>query len=289
MADAGGDCVIEVRMFGFEPITKKANCAEGQKIDFALQCRNRRWRSAWLAWAARKAAETSLPRNWRARSVRRRPLPARRRVDGQNGNEAFLVSGSLSQGLAQNARPDFGMYQMGGPGMAGGPGGTSSARRAYRRWRPGGGGFGGPPGGGFGGPEVPEAVSAGAAEALAAIGGGAALAVPARSSATAEQPSQIHGMAFFTLGNSVLDAKPFSINGEDLLQPAYASSRFGFLLGGPLVIPKIVKAPSTFFYLNYTGTRARAPYSAVETVPTAAERTGRLFAGRGEWRAGNDL
>jgi hypothetical protein len=35
-----------------------------------------------------------------------------------------------------------------------------------------------------------------------------------------------------------------------------------------------VKAPSTFFYLNYTGTRARAPYSAVETVPTAAERAG---------------
>jgi hypothetical protein len=81
-------------------------------------------------------------------------------------------------------------------------------------------------------------------------------------------------MAFFTLGNSVLDAKPFSINGEDIPQPAYASSRFGFLVGGPLVIPKIVKAPSTFFYLNYTGTRARAPYSAVETVPTAAERGG---------------
>ncbi len=53
--------------------------------------------------------------------------------------------------------------------------------------------------------------------------------------------------------------------------PAAASD---FLLGGPLVIPKIVKDTSTFFYLNYTGTRSRQPYAAVETVPTAHERAG---------------
>jgi hypothetical protein len=45
-------------------------------------------------------------------------------------------------------------------------------------------------------------------------------------------------------------------------------------VGGPLVIPKIVKDTATFFYLNYTGTRSRQPYSAVETVPTALERGG---------------
>jgi hypothetical protein len=45
-------------------------------------------------------------------------------------------------------------------------------------------------------------------------------------------------------------------------------------VGGPLVIPKIVKDTSTFFYLNYTGTRSRQSYSAVETVPSAQERTG---------------
>jgi hypothetical protein len=41
-----------------------------------------------------------------------------------------------------------------------------------------------------------------------------------------------------------------------------------------LVIPKIVKDTATFFYLNYTGTRSRQSYSAVETVPSALERTG---------------
>src|SRR5581483_12268640 len=41
-----------------------------------------------------------------------------------------------------------------------------------------------------------------------------------------------------------------------------------------LIIPKLLKAPSTFFFLNYTGTRSRQPYSAVETVPTLGERQG---------------
>ena len=72
----------------------------------------------------------------------------------------------------------------------------------------------------------------------------------------------------------MVNARPFSITGQEVPQPSYASSRFGFLVGGPLVIPKIVKDTSTFFYLNYTGTRSRQSYSAVETVPTALERTG---------------
>ena len=32
-----GDCSIEVRMFGFDAATKKSNCADTAKIDFALQ------------------------------------------------------------------------------------------------------------------------------------------------------------------------------------------------------------------------------------------------------------
>ncbi|HLY20258.1 MAG TPA: TonB-dependent receptor [Bryobacteraceae bacterium] len=77
-----------------------------------------------------------------------------------------------------------------------------------------------------------------------------------------------------TVANSAVNARPFSITGLVVPQPAYASSRFGFLLGGPLLVPKIVKDPSTFFYLNYTGTRSRQSYSATGTVPTAAERGG---------------
>jgi Carboxypeptidase regulatory-like domain len=36
-AAPAGECAIEVRMFGFEPVTKKVSCVEGQKIDFTLQ------------------------------------------------------------------------------------------------------------------------------------------------------------------------------------------------------------------------------------------------------------
>jgi hypothetical protein len=263
-----GDCVIEVRMFGFEPITKKANCAEGQKIDFALQMQEspmaQRLARMGGAQGGGNELATQLESEINAPQTAAGAAPG---TDGQNGNEAFLVSGSLSQGLAQNARPDFGMYQMGGPGMPGGPGGVQFGAQGVPGGAPGG-GFGGGPGGGFGGGPGGGRGGFGGNRGRGGPGG------PGAQFGNRRAPSQIHGMAFFTLGNSVLDAKPFSVNGEDLPQPAYASSRFGFLLGGPLVIPKIVKAPSTFFYLNYTGTRARAPYSAVETVPTAAERAG---------------
>ena len=270
-----GDCVIEVRMFGFEPVTKKANCAEGQKIDFALQMQESPMAQRLARMGGAQGGGNELATQLESEINAPQTVPG---TDGQNGNEAFLVSGSLSQGLAQNARPDFGMYQMGGPGM---PGGVQFGAQGVPGGAPGGGapggggpgagfggGPGGGPGGGFGGPGGGRGGGLGGNRGRGGPGG------PGAQFGNRRAASQIHGMAFFTLGNSVLDAKPFSINGEDLPQPAYASSRFGFLLGGPLVIPKIVKAPSTFFYLNYTGTRARAPYSAVETVPTEAEREG---------------
>jgi len=31
------DCSIEVRMFGFDPVTKKTSCEGNEKYDFALQ------------------------------------------------------------------------------------------------------------------------------------------------------------------------------------------------------------------------------------------------------------
>ena len=84
------------------------------------------------------------------------------------------------------------MYQMGGPGMPGGPGGGQFGGQNVPGGAPGGGG----PGGGFGGgPGVAD--SAAAEEDLEALagaagepGGGAALAVPERSSAIAERPAR---------------------------------------------------------------------------------------------------
>ena len=83
-------------------------------------------------------------------------------------------------------------------------------------------------------------------------------------------------MMFFNLNNSSLDARPFSITGLDTRQPAYAQSRFGVVAGGPLVIPKLVKDPSTFFFVSYFGTRSRNPSTQVATVPTELQRQGDL-------------
>jgi trimeric autotransporter adhesin len=276
-AAPAGECAIEVRMFGFEPVTKKVSCVEGQKIDFTLQMQESPMAERLARMNGAQGGGNELATQLESEISAPQTVPG---ADGQNGNEAFLVSGSLSQGLATNARPDFGLYQMGGPGLPGGPGAVQFGAQGVPGGTPAGGvpggggpggGFGGGPGGGPGGGFGGRGGGPGGGAGNRGRGGPGG---PGAQFGNRRAASQIHGMAFFTLGNSVVDAKPFSINGEDIPQPAYASSRFGFLVGGPLVIPKIVKAPSTFFYLNYTGTRARAPYSAVETVPTAAERAG---------------
>jgi len=276
LAAPAGDCSIEVRMFGFEPATKKANCASTAKIDFTVQLQESPVAQRMARMSGAQAGGSQLEAQLQGETnAPETPAPAAASAEGQNSSEAFQVSGSLSQGLAQNAQPDFGMM-MGGPGMPGGPDGGQSGGQTG----PGGGGFGGPDGGsggGFGGPG--GGPGGGFGRRGGGFGGPGGNRTPGQGRAGAQfgnrrAPSQIHGMAFMTLANSAVNAKQFSITGQDVAQPAYASSRFGFLLGGPLVIPKIVKDTNTFFYLNYTGTRSRQPYSATETVPTAQERLG---------------
>lgn len=201
----------------------------------------------------------------------------------QNGSDAFLVSGSLSPGVAQGGQADSGpdMRFIGGgqnglagadgmagnaPGFAGGdsdggagPGGGFGGRGGPGGG-PGGGGFGGRGGGGFGGARAGGRRSG---QTAGAVFGN-----------RRRRNQQIHGQASFSLTNSALNAKPFSLNGLDIPQAAYAQSRFSLVFGGPLLIPKIVKDPKTQFFLTYFGTRARTPQLFTETVPTAAERVG---------------
>ncbi|HZS56381.1 MAG TPA: TonB-dependent receptor [Bryobacteraceae bacterium] len=202
----------------------------------------------------------------------------------ENTNESFQISGSLSPGMNQGAQADSGpdMRYIGGgaPGMmgAGGPNGEmpqSGGAAPGGGFGPGGaggfgggaggGGFGGRGGGGFGG-----------------RGGGGQRPGQRRPGQTAgavfgnrrRQNQQIHGQASFTLANSALNAKPFSINGLDIPQSAYAQSRFSFVLNGPLLKFKPFKDTKTNFFITYFGTRARNPNLFTETVPTIPERGG---------------
>ncbi len=84
-----------------------------------------------------------------------------------------------------------------------------------------------------------------------------------------------HGTAYYSLGDSSLDAAPYSLTGQNLAKPSFLQQNFGVLLGGPLNIPKIYEGgKKTFFFLNYNGSHASNPYTAFSTVPTSNERSG---------------
>jgi hypothetical protein len=91
--------------------------------------------------------------------------------------------------------------------------------------------------------------------------------------------NQPHGNVYFYDDTSVLDARPFSLNGEPLPKADYNQLHFGAYVGGPLNIPKIFNGGNkTFFFGGWSGTRGSTPFDALSTVPTAAERSGDFSA-----------
>jgi Carboxypeptidase regulatory-like domain/TonB dependent receptor-like, beta-barrel len=130
-----------------------------------------------------------------------------------------------------------------------------------------GGGFGG---GGFGG---------GAGPMLIMMGGGAGGGRGFRNF----NVNKPHGSIFFNYGGSILDAKPYSLNGQPENKASYNQSHFGVTIGGPLNIPHIYKGGTkTFLFGSYTGSRGTNPYDVFSTVPTIAERSGDFAAVPGQ-------
>lgn len=129
---------------------------------------------------------------------------------------------------------------------------------------PGGGGFGGP--GGFGG-------GPGGGPGTFVMGGPGGMG--GQRGLQRFNSNRPHGSLYYSAGNSVLDAAPYALNGDNAGKPDYGSNRFGASLGGPLVIPHLFNGGNkNFFFLNYTGTRASTPFVAYSQVPTLAERSG---------------
>ena len=286
-----GNWTITIDMFGFEPATKAAYFASGladAPVDFDLVLKRSPLLQRLDQFAARRRATgngASSPPGQRpngpaadTNSTFDQQLQAELNSQSANtntavsvtsaaaGNDTFLVAGSLSPGLAEGAQVDS------GPEMRAGPGGFNVAED-------GGGGVNAP---GFG--------SAGGGDGFAGRGGGfgggrggfrGSGGGPRSGRPGGNQfgnrrrrNQQIHGQASFTIQNSALNARPFSLNGLEQPQAAYAQMRFSFIVGGPLLIPKLVKDPKTQFFLTYFGTRARTPELFAETVPTADFRRG---------------
>ncbi len=91
--------------------------------------------------------------------------------------------------------------------------------------------------------------------------------------------NDLHGVAWEYLRIKVLDANAFFDNQNGTPRGAFTQNQFGFNVGGPVEIPKIVHGRNkTFFFVDYEGFRLRQGASYVETVPTTAERSGNLSA-----------
>jgi trimeric autotransporter adhesin len=90
-----------------------------------------------------------------------------------------------------------------------------------------------------------------------------------------------HGSIYYGIGDSALNAAPFSLTGQPVIKPAYEQNSFGGSIGGPLNIPKIYHGgDKTFFFFNYNGKRGENPFDQFSTVPTMLEREGNFSQAR---------
>src|SRR5438552_6744669 len=88
--------------------------------------------------------------------------------------------------------------------------------------------------------------------------------------------NQLHGTGFEFLRNDAFDARaPFQQRLPELRQ-----NQFGFVLGGPIYIPKVYDGRNkTFFFVNYEGWRIRQGFNqSTSLVPSPAQLNGDFSA-----------
>jgi len=91
--------------------------------------------------------------------------------------------------------------------------------------------------------------------------------------------NQPHGFLYFQDDNAGLDARSYSLTGQESEKASYNQIRFGAFVGGPLKIPHLFDwSKTTFFAAGWNGTRGSTPFDMFSTVPTDAERQG-IFTG----------
>lgn len=89
-----------------------------------------------------------------------------------------------------------------------------------------------------------------------------------------------HGAVFWYDRNDVFDAKPFPtandiISGTPTANPALRQNQFGFVMGGPIFIPKVYDGRNkSFFMVNYEGWRLTNGARQVTSMPNPAILTG---------------
>ncbi|MEO5924033.1 MAG: TonB-dependent receptor [Bryobacteraceae bacterium] len=203
---------------------------------------------------------------------------------GFGGVNALSADGAGIPGVQNNGEPGAAGAQAAGPGggpggpggrgpgapgggPGGGPGGRGPGGGGPGGGGPGGGGFGGGPGGGRGGPGGPGG--------RGGPGRGRPDAVAFGNGRPAGR-SLYNGNVSFSLSNSALDARSYSVTGANIAKPSYGNGRGGFTFGGPVQIPKLLSADKRVsFTVDYQVQRNRTgQLSQAVNMPTALERTG---------------
>ncbi len=198
-------------------------------------------------------------------------------------SDAFLLQGTVGMGLSPNgsgAAGGFGAFGPGGggpdvPGIQGAPGGA--------------GGFGGPAGPGGsggrgGGGQGPGLVQGGGRAVFFGGGPGGGRGGPGggRGGGVRLFRQAVNRLRFSFYNryeNSVFDAKPYSLTGNQFPKIGHYNERFGGNAGGPLVIPHIYNGKDhTYFFANYQHDTEQNPINTFSTVPTLDERQG-VFCG----------
>jgi hypothetical protein len=78
----------------------------------------------------------------------------------------------------------------------------------------------------------------------------------------------------FALDNSALDARPFSLNGQDTPKQQVNNFRGFAQVGGPVRLPGLLQKNLGNFFVGYAWVRNRNATTQPGTMPTAAERAG---------------
>ena len=85
----------------------------------------------------------------------------------------------------------------------------------------------------------------------------------------------LHGAVFEFLRNDKLDAKPYDFVGTNPAKTPFKWNQYGFTLGGPVYIPKVLNGKNRLFFMsNYEGFNQRLTNYQLYTVPTSAMRGG---------------
>lgn len=122
-------------------------------------------------------------------------------------------------------------------------------------------------------PPVADA-SNGASEAMI-VNGSVSNGIERRAIGNARKgPGMLYrGDVMGVLDNSALNARQYSLTGQNTPQPAYNHLRAGFSFGGPLGIPHVLRSNGQFF-LSYQLSRNRNASTQSTLMPTDAQRNG---------------